>query len=72
MTFSGIQIVPKKGMLRGAWMLRDAKDNILVCGVIGHGQVVTPGVDTRHGVKMECHPDLYEELRKATHGPSRS
>lgn len=66
--FAGIQIVAKPGMMRGAWMLRDDKNNVLVCGIIGQGKVQTPGVDTRKGVKFECHPDLYEELRRLTYG----
>lgn len=61
----GIQIEAREGMMRNAWLLRDDKGNILACGVIGQGRVNTPGMDPRKGVKFECHPGLYEQMKAA-------
>ena len=58
----GLKIVEKEGMMRNAWLLKDAKGRILRSGVIGMGELKTPGADQNTATTIECGSDLYAAL----------
>lgn len=58
----GLTIVEKTGMMRSAWLLKDAEGRILRSGVIGQGEIRTPGADQSTATTIECGSDLYAAL----------
>lgn len=58
----GLTIVEKPGMHRSGWSLKDAEGRILRSGVIGQGEIRTPGADQDSATTIECGADLYAAL----------
>jgi len=58
----GLTVVEKPGMIRSAWFLKDAEGAILRSGVIGQGEIRTPGADQDTAATIECGFDLYAAL----------
>lgn len=58
----GLTVVEKTGMMRNAWFLKDAEGRILRSGVIGMGELRTPGADQNTATTIECGSDLYAAL----------
>lgn len=59
----GLKVVEKPGMMRNAWLLKDADGNVLRSGVVGMGELKTPGADQTKADTIECGSDLYAMLR---------
>lgn len=58
----GLTIVEKPGMMLNAWILKDAEGRALRYGVIGMGEIKTPGADQDSATTIECGSDLYAAL----------
>ena len=58
----GLTIVENEGMMRNAWFLKDAVGRILRSGVIGMGEISTPGADQDSATTIECGSGLYAAL----------
>lgn len=58
----GLKIVEKPEMMRNAWFLKDAEGRVLRSGVIGMGELKTPGADQNAATTIECGSDLYAAL----------
>lgn len=63
---AGLEIVEKPEMAGNAWFLKDAEGRILRSGVIGMGELKTPGADQDTATTIECGSDLYAATRAAT------
>ena len=59
----GLTIVEKPEMVRNAWFLKDAEGRILRSGVIGMGELATPGADQDTATTIECGSGLYAALK---------
>jgi hypothetical protein len=58
----GLTVVEKPGMHRSGWFLTDAAGRVLRSGVIGMGEIKTPGADQDSATTIECGADLYAAL----------
>lgn len=58
----GLTIVEKPGMHRSGWFLKDSAGRVLRSGVIGMGEIKTPGADQDAATTIECGSDLYAAL----------
>ncbi len=58
----GLTIIDKPDMMRNAWFLKDAEGRILRSGVIGQGEISTPGADQDSATTIECGSGLYAAL----------
>lgn len=59
---AGLTIIENDGMMRNAWLLKGAEGRILRSGIIGMGEVKTPGADQNTATTIECGSDLYAAL----------
>lgn len=62
----GLAIVEKPDMARTAWFLKDADNRILRSGVLGMGEMKTPGADQNTATTIECGSGLYAALMTKT------
>lgn len=62
---AGLRVVEKPDMMASAWFLKDAEGNILRSGVVGMGELKTPGADQTKADTIECGSSLYAALMAA-------
>lgn len=58
----GLTIVENPRFINVGWLLKDADGRALRSGVIGMGEIKTPGADQNTATTIECGSDLYAAL----------